>query len=279
MGKKIDSCLSESFIILMTMLSLKITGKKNKIKTSFYNKALCFKDGMNYQYIFDDKGNRISLKQTIKYFEKELSNGKKKFTYISDKSENLLIAVNTKRKRLNIAQITKDELDKNIKTIDKAIPPHKIVFSTDFDKLSIALYKIAYELAFLFLGEKYYKDACATKINNILNNAIKGEYSKEHINNIEIYNKDNFPGDPYESKPYYNIGIINIEKNRIIAHIRILNTITGNFIISEHANNYPNFIPKIVLSNAKNKRFEVRSIEEEKIKLYEEIIKGNSSSV
>ena len=181
---------------------------------------------------------------------------KKQFKIISDITDidKVLKAINKKRERLKHKQITKDELINEIEIIDKELPQQKLKFSIDFDKLSIALYKIAYELAFLWLGEKYFNDKYAIKIRKIINEAIKGEYTKEYINNIRIFNKQDFPGDPYENKPYYNIGFLNANNNIIFAEIRILNTIVGNFILTKDAEKYSDFVPKIVLNDARTKK-------------------------
>ena len=276
MGKAIDIHLSGSFVVLMAMLTQGIRGKNGRMKTDFYNRALQSEDGDKYEYVFNEDGKRKRLKHPFKCYERGLDSGQRMFTIVADISDmkKMLNALNGKRKKIGLRPISKEDLNTDIEKVDMGVPSQKVKFSINFDRLSVALYKIAYELAFLWLGEGYFNDKWAIKIRKLINDAIEGEYSKEYINNVEIFSRDKYPGDPYEGKPFYNLGILNRVKKRLFAQIRIFNTLIGHFTISENADAYENFTPKIVLNDAKRRNHEILSVEDAKIRLYGELMQN-----
>ena len=170
MGRTIDCYLVDNPLVLKRMLNLQIKGKKNKIKTDFYNNALESSDGVKYKYSFDENGipDRIIhpfvrnvTKVTDDLNEVEI------LADISDKKK-ILDSVNGQKKKLGHELITVKELLNEMQIVEIKKPSFKLKFSMDLEKLSIALYKIAYELAFLWLGEKYFNDRWSIKIRKII---------------------------------------------------------------------------------------------------------------
>jgi len=273
MGSYIDVNLTDNFLIKFSMLKQNIHINNKKINTKFYNDALDFEDNNRYCFNFNDNGDKVKIRQRrqVEYSENKVENGKLNTCMKSDKLdiELLFKAVNKKRIRLGLSKLTYNEFKDNITEEIKIVPKYKLKFSIDFDKISLSLLKIAYELAFYVLKDKYLLDERASELRKYIIRACNGEYSKDFVNNISIYNKT--PNDPYYNYSHCNIAIIQIIKNKIVVNITILNTYIGQFIVSENANKY-NFTPKIIINNTNSREIVERTIEEEINSLYMEIM-------
>ena len=274
MGHSIDSHLAGNFLVQMTMLALQIPGSDGRPKTSFYNRAAVSEDGRHFEYVFGSDGRPTRVRHPFIFTETPLSTGKTKVEVTADIDDmrRMLKAINGKRRKLALPEFGPEELVEKMQIIEMGAPAQRLKFTIDFDRLSIAMYKIAYELAHLWIGPAYANDEWAEKIRTELIEATRGEYSTRYIKNIRVVGTDTRTYDAFHDKPTFNIAFLKVVQNRIFAHIRILNTLQGDFLVSENADRYKAFVPKIVLDDARSHSYEILTLKAIYGRLYKQIM-------
>lgn len=168
LGDNVDSYLSNNFFIQMIRQALGIAGQSGKIPNPF-------KNGI------DENGRPISVDQDFKphIIPNSKVNGSKLHIIAETKEQVIEIGLKS-LKRMNADD---DLIQQFLKTVEAA-PVHEISPTLSYDvkidcnRLYLAALKIAYEYAFLKLGEDYRMDSAAEKIRTVLRDATSGNYNK-----------------------------------------------------------------------------------------------------
>ncbi len=252
------------------MLLNQIRDKDGKLSTAFYNKALRGQDGQKYTYEFNDRGQPTRIVAPFSFEEKVIESDRTLVTMTADINEidMVLDHVNRKRRKQGLQCLSKDELVRDMTIIDEPAPPMTIRFSIDFAQLSIAMYKIAFELASMWLGTGFLADPSCAKARSAIVAASNRQYTNEYAQYISVVRSSNDAYDPFEEYQHHNIAFVNKTDTSVFAYVRILNTFVGKFPISARPGDYPDYEPLIVWNNAKERFHDVESLDVSRNRAY-----------
>jgi len=120
----------------------------------------------------------------------------------------------------------------NMGRIDQ--PEVKFGLEVDIWNYHRAVFKIAYELAWLWLGDEYLDDPVAEQLRNmILKDARDGIKGKVQ------FGADMAPLAPWKGEPNVHIGFCSRVGHTICISVRIFDSICGAVSVSEAADSYP----------------------------------------
>ncbi|WP_110928074.1 HNH endonuclease [Bacillus massiliglaciei] len=157
--------------------------------------------------------------------------------------EKIVEMVNLYAKRKKYYPISEEEIYEGLKTVDIDFGKIKVKFNeAELDKFKIekGLLKIAYELGWYWLGDRYLDDQNAILIRNSLNNP-EIDFDIQEINGaiypISLPCQESIFEDGYLG--YFHLGALyNDENNNIWCYIRLFDTYEGRFLISRQSDLY-----------------------------------------
>ncbi|HIT70859.1 MAG TPA: HNH endonuclease [Candidatus Scatovivens faecipullorum] len=171
LGSKVDKYITTGSFMELIRNNYKVAGKNKKI-------PFPFKEGI------DEYGNRVRLDNNFKptIIPKVEKIGNIYNIKASSKQEAIEIIEKVyERENLNINQ--KNEIISKIESAEMKTykPTISYDIKANFNEIELAILKIAYEYAYLRLGDTYYDDICGIEIRKIIQKAINN-------NKVEKYN-------------------------------------------------------------------------------------------
>lgn len=170
LGDNVDSYLNNHFLIQMIRQALGIAGQSGKIPNPFKNGT-------------DESGQRIRVDQDYKpHVIPHSESDNSKLRIVAETKEQAIEMGLKTLKRMNASdELIQDFLQKVKEApTQETSPTLSYDVEIDFSRLYLAALKMAYEYAYLKLGESYRTDPTAEEIRKILYDATKGIYSKQY---------------------------------------------------------------------------------------------------
>jgi HNH endonuclease len=219
LGSRVDAALSDSFIVRQKRAELKLAGNSGVVPSQF---EMLLGEGT----LADGTGRRIRVSQNEKtgkldlralYHAKDIvtADGVKSRQIFLDARDKAKVPniIQRERKRHGLAPLNEAELAAEVRkstgetfTIDQ--PQLTMQLRMNFSYLRHALFKIAYELAFLWLGESYLDDPRAAELR-------VGITSKD---SSSTDNLDGWAGD-VDDCPAFNMWLKNSAHHLAFAHV------------------------------------------------------------
>jgi hypothetical protein len=166
--------------------------------------------------------------------------------------------IQRERKRNGLTQLSTEELDILISGVIKQEPHglmNPVIDSTvnlDMFGFKMGLLKIAYELAFRWLGEDYLGDSIAAQIRAVLMarsreqaiavaGLLRGEMASPYDSLAHAFT-------PWNDDPNAHVAFSRVVKNSIIMFVRIFTAVAGTVVVTDNAARYVTgpFDPSVV---------------------------------
>ncbi len=258
LGSFVDSHLTNHWYVQLYRLLYKIPGKDGVIPNPFGIGALASDKTQRINYKFSPDGIPLGVFLEINKLESTI-NGTKIFKYTLDnsKGEELLNILTKKVKRLR--EQYKDKIKfESLEFFKGNIENPSIIYKKKLSdyKWQICILKIAYELTFKFLGEKYLSNPTAKKFRNLLSleEISKKDLMKSEIKRAMSYtiNSESLPF--IDNAEYLHAGHFFIN-SRLYCFIRIFNIFQCSVVVAENIKGDYLFDSKIYQTNVKNKTY------------------------
>ncbi len=234
LGSKIDSLLTDHWVIQLARFALKIKGG-NKLPNPFGNGVLADDPNLKVTSRVDNSRN-IVFKLLPSITKPVVDSQSYEFTITIDESdrENVQGIVG----KIMGRQKTKSGQKEDVLLVDQTISSSKIIkneVSIDTKEYKVAMLKIIYELSYYWLGKTFLDDSIAQSIKkSILNpNILSTDFDlAKQISLCKIRSND---------EPHMHIGILNSYNGKLWCYVRVFNIFEGNVLVSEDAGRYPHF--------------------------------------
>jgi hypothetical protein len=179
LGKRVDVELSNNFIMKGHRAKLRLAGNSGKPPPIYESLVGIGKLASNPEQRVEITFDKITQKPVVRMLphisDVIMPNGNKARRIVVDQKDTGELAkiIQRERKRHGVAPLSEEALEKEIKRFqDNAtiIENPSIIFERSYSVAFIrhAMIKIAYELAFLWLGEDYIDDPSATELRNAI---------------------------------------------------------------------------------------------------------------
>ena len=175
-GARVDSALVDFFTVRIRRADLGVGGRSgppSKFDLLEGTHSLVGERDRRIQVKFNGADNRLELKSVYHSENVVLPDGTsvRRVTIDAEEKEKIPKIINRERKRLGLPPLSDEEIQKHasefsVETINN--PQINVRVTTSFAFLSHAMYKIAYEAAFLWLGERYLEDPLAEKMRTAI---------------------------------------------------------------------------------------------------------------
>jgi len=269
LGSSVDSKLTNHELVQLIRLALKIPGKSGKIPNPL-GEAYIAGTQEKIRYVFDNFGNPKELQQVSSKVDIELEDDGALNIHIEASTKpgdeadrrKLIHITNTKLKRKGLALLSEEEekqiLNAQPVSSERPLLHKQLKIDTIFYKRAII--KIAYELAYYWLGSDYLND----NIGELLRLIIYQDFQKERWQNRSIDFNIDFYGEkswfPYlyfdNYKNNIHVGSLLKINNYLRCYIKIFDIFQGVITISNDASLYPNFVNKLIAINSQNRTSE-----------------------
>ena len=270
---KIDVFLTDNILTQTRRQWFRVPGKKGYIPNPFGEGFLSEDQRQKVRVIINDS-DKLEIEFLPLIIKSNENNGLELISITMDrnKEKELPALINKILSRKNLQELPEDEIKKNIIPITNEKP--EIIIKWSFNKIEYkkAIIKIAYELAYYFLGDAYSNDNIGEKIRLFLKDDSTDFSNHEIYGDIDIYDPIIDPGhkcieeflNKLEIKDFYHVAYItgNKSDNKISVIIKIFDVFVGIIVISDNYSKYT--IPKkdLIIINPQNGKLEILSIEE-----------------
>lgn len=245
LGHSVDYHLVNHLLIQFDRMLLKIRGKSGIIPNPLGKGVLASDQQQRVDYRFNKEGEpqELYLFPRVEKISKDDGTETLRISVDQKDEAKLPLLVNKVLKRNGASEMTMEQISEQIL---KAIEPYpKVLINTQFDILQYkrAILKIAYELAFYWLGDNYFEDPASEMIRKcILDDNLPSDFSLKYPikGTIDLINKRamfNFQNE----NPKNHLAFMNIDGEKINCYIKIFNTFEAFINISNDANVYPTF--------------------------------------
>ncbi|MEH2056079.1 MAG: HNH endonuclease [Nostoc sp.] len=274
LGSSIDSKLTNHEFVQLIRLALKIPGKSGKIPNPLYESYIAGTQE-KIRYILDNFGNPKELQQVSSKVDIEFEDDGALNIHIEactkpgDEADRrkLIDITNKKLKRKGLTLLSEEQEKKilNAQPISSERPLiHKqLKIDTIFYKRAII--KIAYELAYYWLGSDYLNDNMGELLRLIIYQDFQKErwHNKSIDFNIDLYGEKSWFPYLYDDHYKNNIHVGSLLKvnNYLRCYIKIFDIFQGVITISNDASLYPNFVNKLIAINSQKQTSEQFDLE------------------
>ncbi len=194
---KIDVFLTDNILTQTRRQWFRVPGKKGFIPNPFGEGVLSEDQRQKVRVIINDS-DKLEIEFLPLIIKSNENNGLELISIIMDrnKEKELPALINKILSRKNLQELSEDEIKKNIITITNEKP--EIIIKWSFNKIEYkkAIIKIAYELAYYFLGDAYSNDDIGEKIRLFLKDDSTDFSNHEIYGDIDIY-------DPISDEGHY----------------------------------------------------------------------------
>jgi hypothetical protein len=250
LGNEVDDKLTSHFLIQLYRILYRLRGKRKTLPKLFSEGALVddsedsieevlFFDGSRVEFLYDKEGLLLGLK--AKFESVEAEDGIIFTADVSDQGR-LRKIVNSYRKARGEHEYNEEEFEEIVtkRSFGKAVV-EKDIKSAEYRK---AILKIAYEMAFRWLGEDYLTDPTACNIRDWLN-GVGVDQLEMNIEPSSILPEVLKEWDAEEDA---HIVLIVGDKNNLVCLIRIFNAFKGVVVISKNPSRYEDFQSMFLLN-------------------------------
>jgi hypothetical protein len=247
LGANADARLTDHMSVLMRRHLLQLPNRDGK--------TIGFEDIFTIGTLANDPDQRIKLVRDAdgKVVPKLMYKASR--TRLDDGSENIQITVDASeidalpkiiarmRKRENLPPLSQIELQAQV---DAAIAQmgttHQpvVTYHPALDLVSYrkALYKIVYELAWLWLGDAYLDDPLAIRLRSIIFESADDDGLK---GSIQLGDEATGTFLLWKSEPDAHIGLAQRAGPSVLVAVRVFDAISAFVVVTEHADHYPAF--------------------------------------
>lgn len=245
LGHSVDYHLVNHLFIQFERMLLKIGGKSGRIPNPLGKGVLASNQQQRVDYRLNKKGEPQELYLLPRVEKIRNSDGTETLNISVDRKDEakLPILVNKVLKRNGASEMTREQISEQIL---KTSEPHpKVLINTQFDTLQYkrTILKIAYELAFYWLGDNYFEDPASEMIRKcILDDNLPSDFSIKYPikGTIDLINKQAMFNFQNES-PKNHLAFMIVNGKKINCYIKIFNTFEAIINISNDASIYPTF--------------------------------------
>jgi hypothetical protein len=180
LGSRVDVALTDNFIILSRRSQLGLAGNSGLIPAAHEilvgTPTLAEDPTRRVRVTFNEATGKLDIKALYHASEIELEDGTLSKQIIVDASQvgQIPVILQRERKRAGLPDLSPEELEAEVQKQPENIQTTTnpgVLYNTQFDfsYLRHTLIKIAYELAFLWLGESYLDDDSAAQLRSAVN--------------------------------------------------------------------------------------------------------------
>ena len=259
LGTSADGPLVKHPLVLMKRQQLRISDRSGKIPDAlgeFVKEGTLAEDSSKKFRISTDQDQGIA-KVELLYGEKEivLPDGSKAKQVAVDASDTerakkqLRRIIQRERERNGLPALPSEELERHVAEVMKQEPQNlespTIISTVELDMfgLRLGLLKIAYELAFLWLGESYLDDPIAAQIRTVLlmtssrEDAITAAESIRAVMSPHCdYPLRGFM--PWDDNPNSHVAFSGMTNGSILIFVRVFTAVAGVVVVSDNASRY-----------------------------------------
>lgn len=245
LGHSIDHHLVNHWLIQSERMLLKIGGKSGIIPNPLEKGVLANDPNQRIDYRFSKDGEpkEVYILPKVEKIINEDGTGTLNILIDKKDKDKLPIMINKVLKRNGKPAMTQDEINEQILEVTDSYP--KILMEASFDLIQYkrALLKIAYELAFYWLGDNYFEDSTGEMIRNcVLDDNLSEDFSSTYpikgtIGLIDKKAMFNFQDEDAKN----HLAFMNADGDKICCYLKIFNIFEAIVEISNDAKKYPNF--------------------------------------
>ncbi|MBW4449716.1 MAG: HNH endonuclease [Spirirestis rafaelensis WJT71-NPBG6] len=241
LGHSVDSHLVNHSLVQLACLSLKIGGKKAKVPNPLERGTLADNPNKEVKYICDESGNSIKLDIVTKFQGDIIKDGRVNIT-VDNKNQNQLPSmINKMLKRKGVNELSEEKIYQHAIKSNNPCPWVDVNLKVDLINYQRAILKIAYELAYYWLGDAYLND----KVGEVLRCCIKDECLKEDWYqkyptikaNIGFFgdNSSSFLENIWGNELNSHIALLIPNQQETLCYVKIFNTFQGVIVVSENS--------------------------------------------
>lgn len=257
LGNRVDAALSDNFLIRTRRAELALAGNSGAVPQIhdilIGTHELADFPGRSVQVSFNNETGKLALRAIHHAIDIELPDGSKARRITVDASDitNIGKIITRERKRHGVHPLTPEQLVEEVRQFSAAgieivtNPKVNIRLTVNFAFVRHALIKIAYELAFLWLGEDYLSDPIAEELRRGIITDAPGA-----TDNIRGYT-----GEPIENSPLelwrglrnHHLAMLVISPEGVATiFVRVFNIFTAIIPVTVSGRNYFTKWPSLV---------------------------------
>ena len=262
LGSKVDSLLVDHFLIKFDRYLNKIPNKEGVVPNIFGLGTLKDDPAKKILWKFDKKGNPIGLHLYPDIQFRNSEDGLIELEIDADESygeDFILKQVKKKLERLG-KNVTEEELKKYLIPMEHDSYQPTINYSNKIHVLEYqkAILKIAYEMAYYWLGKSYLNDTIGERLRKLIYSAAYEELSaSECFSKYKIRGKIDFlrnmPFLEFDNYKNHHIASIFRKDGGIYCYIRIFNLFVGFVCVSENSGLYNRFKYRSLVLDYRNR--------------------------
>jgi len=254
-GSLVDKHLVDHWFIICERNRYGLKGQSKKVPTPFTGiHTLGENPEHRVKCVFDRLGKPTKVK-TIPRLEINIDDSGKVLisgNFDTEDREKIPEMINKALRRRGLPEQPEDELRKNLKEYSQPSPWIHIETMVDAKKFKKGIVKIAYELAWHWLGENYLDDKVGVMIRHYLfNDPLHDDRSDKYPiwGSIKLIGKESLmPIWDYDMTSH--IAYMMVTSNgKIGCYVRIFRTFEGLIQISDNPTRYPDFRGKFIANN------------------------------
>lgn len=253
LGRHIDAKLVNHLLIQFVRLTLKIPSKSGKVPNPLENGVLRSDPDQQVKYFFDNTGVPQELYMVPKVAKTTREDGSEEVHMVIDVKDRdkLPTMINKMLRRKGLPEISAEEIEKHIKTSTDHTPTMEISRSIDLVDYKRGILKIAYELAYYWLGENYLNDPVGEEIRRCITDYTNKEWFKKY----KIRETINLTGKKpmlqlWTDETSSHISFVKASDGKIVIYIRVFDVFEANIVVSEKADQYTPFTDRFISINS-----------------------------
>jgi hypothetical protein len=272
LGSYVDGPMINNFLIEMKRKFLEIPGKSGAVPNPFENATDSTNEKQKYRWKFgNEESQEIKVTTLVNTTKGDDGSYKMNITVDQSKPEEVEEIIG---KFLSRAEKRGEKLEISDRAVSYTQRRPTFKYEHQFDLLCYqrAILKIAYELAYLFIGEEYLQDSVGNRIRILLS---KQDTSNEDIRNSEIRGTMGFLGEergtiPGLNNPDFHYGTIMPLGDFLVSEVKIFDIFHGLIRVSEKNYGLSEVNGKMFAIDAKARNFEESTFEEHVLRLIKE---------
>lgn len=263
LGTKVDLLLVDHVVIKLNRHINKIPNYSNVVPNAFGDGVDAKDPNIRVSWPSDRNGNMGEVHSHPYILSEKRSDGSVEVSGIFDEKD-VDNAPEMFQKRLQRSgkHVSIEEIKQNMKT-SYSSTNQQIIYNREVGVLDHkpCMAKIAYEMAFYWLGSQYLTDERGEKLRSCLFDLKEGmsideSFSKNDMRGSADFIKDENRKFEFPGHEKCHVAYLFNEGNKIICYVKIFNVFEGFFCVSENLSRYPNFEKKIMFLNYKERTYE-----------------------
>jgi hypothetical protein len=243
LGSKIDKYLTDHKLIQFIRNRLEIPGKGGKVPVPFTSGTITsgvFEDsiGTRIRFHYDSKGKHNRLYAIPTVTDPVVDEEGKHYSVTVDKSDRNELAniVNKILKRSGRSELPADEILAHATDLLEPVPKIEVRLEIDRVLFQSSVLKIAYEIGYYWLGDRYLNDRFADSLRRtILENAAAGDLTNRHgiRANIDLVLNYSPSLNLWNDEPDSHILFLKDFKDALWCYVRIFSAVEGCVMITD----------------------------------------------